>query len=315
MALSSLEQADAAKVAATDPHSVGRYVLLTAAHNEEANIEKALRSVISQTILPIRWIIVSDNSTDRTDEIIQSYSARYPFIEFVKVVRPTGYSFAAKIRAIHEGYKHLSGLAYEFIGNLDADIELENAYFEGLLHRMQADPKLGIAAGFVYEEMEGRFQSRDHNRLYSVAHAAQLVRRPCYEAIGGYAILKFGGEDTHATTSARMNGWDAKSFADLKIYHQRHTGTRFSLLRSAFRGGRMDYYLGYGALFELIKSAGRLKESPLLIGGFARLLGFFWPYLLREPRAVSSEYIAFVRKEQRGQLTSRMSTMLGLKNR
>jgi hypothetical protein len=169
---------------------------------------------------------------------------------------------------------------------------------------MTAASSLGIAAGFVHEEMDGRFQSREVNRTFSVAHAAQLVRRECYEAIGGYAILKFGGEDTHATISARMRGWEAKSFPDLKIYHQRHTGFDTGHLRSAFRQGQMEYHLGYDVLFELIKCISRMKERPFFVGGIFRMAGFVWPYMHPEKRAVSKEFVAFMRKEQRKRMTS-----------
>lgn len=283
---------------------VASYVLLTAAHNEEANIAKTLQSVVQQNVLPKRWVIVSDNSTDRTDEIIREYAGRHDFVTFARVTRPPGHNFAAKILALREGHKLLQGVEYGFIGNLDADISLEPSYFEQLLQRMQETPSMGIAAGFVYEEVDGRFQYRKHNRIYSVPHAAQLVRRECYEAIGGYAILKFGGEDTHATTSARMKGWQARSFPDLKIYHQRPTGNSGGQMRNAFRQGQMDYHLGYGVLFEILKSISRMREQPFLVVGFLRLLGFAWPYIQREKRVVTEEFVAFIHEEQHRRLWS-----------
>jgi poly-beta-1,6-N-acetyl-D-glucosamine synthase len=280
------------------------YVLLTAAHNEEANIAKTLQSVVQQSALTKKWIIVSDNSTDRTDEIIREYAGRHDFIEFVRVTRPPGHNFAAKILALREGYKLLQGVEYGFIGNLDADISLEPSYFQQLRQRMAEAPSLGIAAGSVYEEVDGRFQPREHNRTYSVPHAAQLARRECYEAIGGYAILKFGGEDTHATTSARMKGWQARSFPDLKIYHQRHTGSGGGQLRSAFRQGQMEYHLGYDVAFEILKCISRMRAQPFLVAGFLRMLGFAWPYIRRDNRDVTKEFVAFIREEQRRRLSS-----------
>lgn len=182
-------------------NQIPTYVLTTAAHNEEANIARTLESVTHQSVLPKRWVIVSDNSTDRTDKIVREYAQQHEFIELVRVTRPAGRNFAAKILALREGYKLLKDVEYAFIGNLDADISLDPSYFQQLLQRMNSTPSLGIAAGFVYEEVDGRFQNRRQNRIYSVPHGAQLVRRECFEAIGGYAVLKFGGEDTHATAS------------------------------------------------------------------------------------------------------------------
>ena len=284
-------------------NQIPTYVLTTAAHNEEANIARTLESVVHQTVLPKRWVIVSDNSTDRTGEIVQEYAVQHGFIELVQVARPPGRNFAAKILALREGYKLLRAVEYDFIGNLDADISLEPSYYQELLQRMNSTPLLGIAAGFVYEEVGGRFQNRRQNRIYSVPHGAQLVRRECFDAIGGYAVLRFGGEDTHAITSARMKGWQARSFPDLRIYHQRHTGNGLGQLRGAFREGQMDYHLGYDFLIETLKCISRMSERPFLVGGFLRMFGFLWPCVHGDHRAVTKEFIAFLRKEQRRRLS------------
>ena len=60
------------------------YVLITAARNEEKYIENTIKAIIAQTVLPVQWIIVSDGSTDRTDEIVMQYSARYNFIHLMR---------------------------------------------------------------------------------------------------------------------------------------------------------------------------------------------------------------------------------------
>jgi GT2 family glycosyltransferase len=289
---------------ATVPNGDTSYVLLSAAHNEEANIGRTLETVVRQNAQPKRWIIASDNSSDRTDEIIGEFASRHNFIEFVQVKRPAGRNFAAKVLALREGYKRLHGSEYGFIGNLDADVVLEPSYFQDLRQRMMEAPSLGISSGAIYEEENGQFQPRAHNRVYSVPHAAQLVRRACYEDIGGYAILKFGGEDTHATTSARMKGWEVKSFQDLKIYHQRHTGNTAGQLRGAFRQGQMEYHLGYDFVFEMLKCMGRMKEQPFFVAGFMRMVGFLWPYIKMDDRTVSDEFVAFIRREQRNRLSS-----------
>jgi poly-beta-1,6-N-acetyl-D-glucosamine synthase len=284
-----------------DDHS---YVLMTASHNEEANIDKTIESVLRQTLLPKRWVIVSDNSTDRTDEIIQGYAAKHDFIRFLRVTRPPGRSFASKVVALRHGSKFLEETAYQFIGNIDSDVSVEPQYFESIIDRLRANPQLGIAGGFVCEELDGEFQSRKTNSVHSVAHAAQLVRRECYEAIGGYAILEYGGEDWHAQMSAQMMGWIVEAFPELKIFHHRSTGTSGSLLRYLFRQGRMDYAFGSAPLFEFFKCCGRLLGKPFLIGAMTRFGGFAWSYIRRDKRPVSNEFIAFLRKEQMSRVSS-----------
>ncbi len=275
------------------------YVLMTAAHNEEADIERTIQSVLAQTVLPKRWLIVSDNSTDRTDEIVQRYADKNSFIRFLRLTRPPGRNFASKVVALRSGEHLLKDVSYDFIGNMDADLSVSPTYFEDLMRQFELNPRLGLAGGFVYEEVNGEFTSRGANRTHSVAHAAQIVRRECYEAIGGYAVLQYGGEDWAAQTSARMKGWDAESIPNLKIFHHRPTGGGSSQLRSGFRLGKLDYSFGTYPIFEVIKCAIRLPHKPFLIGAIVRMAGFAHSYIRREPFLLSGELVSYMRKEQK----------------
>jgi biofilm PGA synthesis N-glycosyltransferase PgaC len=284
-----------------------RYVLMTSAYNEEATIERVIQSVLAQTQRPELWVVVSDGSSDGTDAIIQKYASEHRFIRYLRMTRDPGRSFGSKVLALHSASRILEDVPAEFIGNLDADVTIEPTYFEGLIAQFERQPRLGIAGGFVLEDSGSGFRNRLTNREYSVAHAAQLVRRECYKEIGGYAVLEYGGEDWHAQTSARMKGWQARAFPDLKIFHHRHTGEGDNLLRHRFRQGRMDYAFGSDLLFELLKCVRRLPEKPIALGGLTRFAGFAWAIVRRDARPVASEFIAFLRKEQRGKMKSLLS--------
>jgi glycosyltransferase involved in cell wall biosynthesis len=276
---------------------------MTAAYNEEAFIERTIRSVLSQTLLPRAWVIVSDNSNDNSDEIVQSYAKHHEFIRFLRVTRAPGHSFGAKVIALHKGSKLLENVKYAFIGNLDADISLEASYFEQLVNHFRQNPRLGLLGGFVYEDSGGGYRSRRVNEVRNVAHAAQLVRRECYEAIGGYAVLKYGGEDWCAQTKARMMGWQVESIPHLKIFHHRHTGAGNRPIKNAFRLGRLDYSFGSDPVFEFVKCLRRLRERPYFAVALARLAGFIWPYICAEPRELPDEFVSFLRREQRERLS------------
>jgi len=286
-----------------------RYVLMTAAYNEEANLEGTIRSVLSQTRLPERWLIISDGSTDRTDDIITKYASQYPFIRFLRVVRAPGHSFASKVVALKEGIRLLENVPHDFIGNIDADVTVEPSYFEDLITRLKESPRLGLVSGFVYEEKAGQFRNRSSNRTGSVPHAAQLVRRECYEAIGGYAVLKYGGEDWYAQISAGMKGWSVEAIPELRIFHRRHTGAGRNLLGHRFRLGRLDYSFGSDPLFEVLKCLQRIPESPFFLGGITRLAGFTWSCLCGEQRPVSDEFTTFLRSEQRLKVSALFSNL------
>jgi hypothetical protein len=274
------------------------YILMTAAHNEKTLIGRVIESVLAQTILPKRWVIVSDGSTDGTDDIVEGYARQHEFIRFLKLNRETGHSYGSKGLALLEGCKLLEGVSSEFVGNIDADIAVEPLFFETLMCHFENNPKLGIAAGFMYEEEKGEFRNRAANRVDSVTHAGQLVRRECYEAIGGYGVFKYGGEDWYAQQCAKMKGWDAEAIPALKLFHARHTGAAVNLLKHRFRLGRLDYSFGSDPVFELLKCTVRVSEKPHIVGAIARFLGFAWSTISREKRPVSKGFVDFLRKEQ-----------------
>ena len=146
----------------------------------------------------------------------------------------------SKVFAVREGLKRLAGLPFDFVGNLDADVTFAPTYFEQLLEKFRRDPVLGIGGGWILEETEGAFQERAFNSREWVPHAVQLLRRRCYEAVGDYVPLPYGGEDTWAVVNARMRGWKAESFPDLPVQHHRRTASAGGLLRNRFRTGLLD---------------------------------------------------------------------------
>ena len=86
-----------------------KYVLITAAREEEEFIQKTLDSVVTQTALPERWVVVDDGSADRTAEIVEGYTRRYPWIELVRRSQSDARSFAGKVHAFNAGLDRSGG--------------------------------------------------------------------------------------------------------------------------------------------------------------------------------------------------------------
>ena len=276
-----------------------RYVLVTAAYNEEALIERLIISVGSQVLLPLKWIIVSDGSTDRTDEIVRDYAGRSQYIQLFRITKDHPRNFAAQASAINAGLDQLKNYDYDYIGNLDADVSFESTYFERLIVHFENDGQLGLAGGSICEECRGEFRPRKSNRSYSVANAVQLFRRECLETLGGrYFILQYGGHDWQAEVTARMKGWHVQTFSELKVFHHRPTGAGTGLWRHSFRQGLMDYSMGVHPLFEIAKLLARVLRQPYVPAPLFRLIAFLYAYCRGETRPVSKEFMAFMRKEQ-----------------
>jgi glycosyltransferase involved in cell wall biosynthesis len=290
-----------------------KYVIITPARNEEDFIARTITAVISQTLRPLRWLIVNDGSTDGTRKIVESYLKRYDFIKLVNLERDGDRNFGGKVIAFSRGVLELQNLDYEFIGNLDADISVPPDYYRSIIKYFDADPKLGIAGGIVYTKVGKRFSTSDKT-LDSVGGAVQLFRKRCFEAVGGYMLLDCGGEDAGAEIKARMLGWTVRKFPDCKVFEHRRTGSaEASLLRSKVREGRRFYSLGYALLFYAIRCIYRSKDRPFIIGSIAAFYGFMESYLRRRPILLPQDEVAYLRSEQRQRLKRIPAILLGLR--
>lgn len=291
------------------------YVLMTSARNEVKYIEGTLKSVVAQIYPPKKWVVISDGSTDGTDELIQKYAAEYDFITYLHTEPSIDRNFASKVYALRIALKEFAGMEYDIIGDLDADTTFEPDYFVEVLKRFEADEKLGVAGGLMYEEHGGKIIPHEHALDFNVAGASQNFRRICFEQIGGYRPLLRGGEDAMADLMVRMRGWKVQSFPELKVMHHRHAGTeKGHVLKSLFGLGRLDYSFGYHPLFELAKCATRLTERPYVTGSIARFLGYFSSLIRLEKPAVTPEEKAFLRKEQMDRLFGRKPARTAKRN-
>ena len=292
--------------APTAPHPRAHYALITPARNEEALLPATLSAVIDQTHRPVRWLIVSDGSTDATDAIVRRHAAVYPWIRLLRLPERRDRHFAAKARCFNAGREALSGVDCEFIGNLDADITVGPDYFEFLIDRMARAPRLGVA-GTPFVEDEAAiathgFAPRSATWRH-VSGACQMFRRSCLDEIGGYMPVKGGAVDWIAVTTARQKGWETRTFPERLCFHRRRlgTGTHHAVL-VPFHYGRKAYATGSHPLWALLRGVWILPRRPRMAGGLLFLAGFLWSALRRSPRAVPGDLIAFHRGEQMARL-------------
>src|SRR5437667_8206308 len=291
-----------------------KYVLITPAKNEEAFIRKTLDSVVSQTVLPERWVIVDDGSTDRTAEIVESYTKCHPWIELVRRAQNRDRNFASKAYAVALGFERVNPCQFELLGNLDADVSFEPDYIEFVIRKFSEDPALGVAGTpFTqdgnYDSSKDSFEGENY-----VAGPCQLFRRRCFQEIGGYVPNRAGGVDWIAAMTARMKGWKVRSFSEKRYYHHRTLGTAGKgALRALFSYGEKDYYLGGSPVWQLFRVSYRMTKKPVCTGGLALLSGYIWASLRRVKRAVSPELMRFHRKEQMKKLRAILRTLLRFK--
>jgi poly-beta-1,6-N-acetyl-D-glucosamine synthase len=285
------------------------YVLITPARDEAAFIEKTIKSVVAQTLRPVKWVIVSDGSTDGTDDIVLRYVTEHKWIELVRMPERKERHFAGKVLAFNAGYERVRHLNYDVIGNLDADISFEQDYISFLLSKFSENPRLGVD-GTPFKEGSHQY----NYRFVSIEHvsgACQLFRRECFKEIGGYKPNKLGGVDLVAVLTARMKGWQTRTFLEKTCIHHRKMGKEeYVGLMAFYRIGRGDYILGVHPVWEFLRSIYHMKNRPFVLGSCLRLAGFYWAELTRLEKSMPNDLVDFRRKEQMNRLRGFFRKML-----
>ena len=279
-----------------------RYALITPAWNEEAHLGRLIDSVAAQTLRPVRWVIVSDGSTDSTDAIVREASERFPWIVLLRRERPSERHFAGKAQAVNAGYASLAGVEFDLVGNLDADITLPPDFYEFLVQRFVEMPDLGVAGTpFLEDPAKPDSHSYAHGfaDLTHVSGACQFFRRACFEEIGGYTPMKQGAIDWIAVTTARMRGWKTRTFLERAAYHHRAMGTADRhVLRARFHHGKKDFLVGGHPAWQVLRGVFQMRRPPFVLGGACLIAGYFAAWAARTPSPVPADLRAFHRREQ-----------------
>jgi poly-beta-1,6-N-acetyl-D-glucosamine synthase len=262
-------------------------------------IELTIKSVVAQTVRPVKWIIVSDGSTDGTDEIVGRYAAVHPWIELVRMPERRERHFAGKVYAFRAGYARLKDVEYEVIASLDADISFDGDYFSFLLHKLAENPKLGLVGTPFREDVSHQTYDYRFVNIEHVSGACQTFRRQCFEEIGGYEPVKGGGIDHIAVLTARMKGWQTRTFTGKLCVHHREMGTaQQGVLVARFKMGVKDYVFGNHPIWEFFRTIYQMTRRPFVVGGLALSCGFLWAAIRRLKKPVSGDLVAFNRREQ-----------------
>lgn len=277
------------------------YVLVTPVRDEEATIGRTIASVVQQSALPREWVIVSDGSTDATDDIVSRASVDNPWIRLVQRAPRVERSFAAVVHSTQIGIDHLEFRDYKYLGLLDSDVEFFPDYFEQLINKFRDDASLGLGGGMVIDV--GLPKNRFPRNRYDVPGAVQFFRKECFESIGGLIPVPEGGWDMMTCAMARMNGYTTRLFSDLVVDHLKPRNiSEGGAFRRKWQMGIRDYATGYHPVFEAVKCVSRLKDRPLVIGALAWWVGYCTAVLQRRPRVVDSAIVEYIRHEQMARL-------------
>ena len=269
------------------------YYIVIPAHNEEAFISLTLESLISQTVLPKKVVIVNDNSTDKTAEIVTAYAKKNPFISLVNKTSSAIHLPGSKvIQAFHKGFETLDE-EYDVIVKLDADLILPDNYFETISTIFEKDAIIGMAGGFAYIEKNGEWILENLTDKDHIRGAFKAYRKACFQQIGN--LKPAMGWDTVDELLSKFYGWKVVTDASLIVKHLKPTGANYNKT-ARYKQGEAFYTLGYGFLITSIASAklAMMKKKPYLFLDYIK--GFWKAKAAKTPLLVTSEQAKFIRK-------------------
>jgi hypothetical protein len=278
-----------------------RIALIAPCRDEAKYMRRTLDAIARQTLPPALLVVVDDGSTDDTPRILEEYKAKIPYL---RVVRRENRGKRAVgpgvIEAFYAGLETVNLHEFEYVCKIDLDLDLPDRYFELLVARMEADPRLGTCSGKPYfpHPETGELVSEGCGDETSVG-MTKLYRTECFRQIGGFVRqVMWDGIDNHR---CRMLGWKAASWDDpaIRFTHLRPMGSsQQGIMTGRKRHGFGQYFMGTGAVYMLASATFRAMKRPFVIGGFGMMLGYVQAALRRVPRYPDPAFRAFLRKYQ-----------------
>lgn len=269
------------------------YYIVIPIHNEEAFLKSTLDSILLQTIPPKKVILVNDNSTDGTENIINQYCTASSLFQKLNTISSTKHMPGSKvINAFNKGLEVLDQ-HYDVIVKLDADVILPTNYFEVICSHYQKNKNLGICGGFIYEQnnagewMLNHPMDKDH-----VRGAIKAYSKACFKAIGG--LKNAMGWDTVDELLARFHGFTIQTDATLKVKHLRPTGKSYNPKAKRLQGKAM-YTMRYGFVITCIASIKMALKNKSIKSFWNNIFGYIQAYNNKTSYIVTEEEGKFIK--------------------
>jgi poly-beta-1,6-N-acetyl-D-glucosamine synthase len=262
-------------------------------------MRETLDTVVAQSVTPALWVIVDDGSSDETPAILADYSSRHPWIRIV-TRKDRGHRAVGPgvIDAFYAGYDTIRPEEFAFICKLDLDLRLPPRYFEILIERMHAEPRLATCSGKAYVEEGGRLIAERHGDETSLG-MTKFYRVEAFKQIGGFVReVMWDGIDCH---ECRRQGWIARSWdePELRFVHLRPMGSsQQSVYTGRMRHGFGQYFMGTGLVYMAASAILRTTQRPYLLGSLAMFWGYLKSALKGTPRYGDEGFRKFLRRYQ-----------------
>ncbi len=186
-----------------------RIYIVIPAHNEAEFIGQTLDSLVAQTLHPKRLVVVDDQSSDGTAEVVRKYAEKYPFIDLISTTSSEAHLPGSKvINAFQKGLDQLDE-SYDIICKFDADLIFPEDYLETISRHFTEDPETGMAGGFCQVQKGEKWVLENLTDKDHIRGALKAYRKACFKDIGGLKASM--GWDTVDELLAQYHGWKIKT--------------------------------------------------------------------------------------------------------
>ncbi len=268
------------------------FYIVIPAHNEQDSIGMTLESLANQILMPKKVLVVNDNSTDETKNIVERFALKYDWITLVNTTSSDQHLPGSKIiNAFYKGYELLDEF-YDVICKFDADLIFPANYLEQIATHFKLNQKLGIASGFCYIHKNREWILENLTRKDHIRGALKAYRKECFHQIG--KLKPSMGWDTVDELLAKFYDWEILTDEMLHVKHLKPTGISYNA-DSKYMQGEAMFKMRYGFMITLI-SASKLaykKRSFRLFTDY--ITGFYKAKKNNSEYLVSEEQGAFIR--------------------
>ncbi len=272
-----------------------RYAIIIPVKNEEGNISNLLTDIINQQLKPILCLVINDHSTDRTAQIVESFSSQAPFIHMLNSEIESSYELGAHIiRLFEQGVHYIfnQGMEVDYIVKMDADIHFDEKLFLSLSQKLGNRTDVGIVSPQPYQIIQGKkvlIKSPDWHtngdfKIYSTRFLKEIEHLP-----------RGLGWDCSDNIHARLLGYKTFVIEEIQYQQKRPIG-RFSLLKGRYRQGLGAYSLDYSLLYLLLKGLHDFFKPPFIIGSIYYWWGYLSAALKRQGHIHSKQHARLMRK-------------------
>lgn len=279
------------------------FYIIIPAHNEAAYIERTLTSLVNQTLLPKKIVVVDDHSKDKTASIVAAFCERYSFISLVKTTSSEVHLPGSKvINAFYIGFDTLDE-AFDIICKFDADLIFPKKYLESLAAHFTSNPKIGMVGGFCHVKKNGKWELENLTSKDHVRGALKAYKKECFQEIGGLKLSM--GWDTVDELLAQYHGWEIVTDENLKVKHLKPTGFTYNKT-AKLKQGQAFYKLRYGFFISLIASTKLAvnKGNIQLVKDY--LQGYFNAKAKEMPFLVTKKEGVFIRRLRYKKMISKL---------